>query len=82
MIENSIFLNKKNIDRASYVRALLNLHKIKGVDIAKEAGVTFQMVSRVLRGTGTSTKVERVIARKLNVEYEELWGRKPRRKAA
>lgn len=72
--------NKKNNDPFAYVRALLVLHRIKQIDIAREAGVTAQQVNNVLYGA-MSKRIRAVIAGKLGMTYSELWDNR-RKKAA
>ena len=55
------------------VKSLMALKGIKGVDIARQLGVSRVTVSIVITGKGKSMRIQRAIAAALNKKYEELW---------
>lgn len=49
------------------------LKGIKGVDIARQLGVSRVTVSVVITGKGKSRRIQKAIADALGVKYESLW---------
>ncbi len=64
----------KKKDQFTIIRALMALHNIRPMDIARAAKVSAAMVSRVIRGVDKSRHVQQVISLQLGVPYDELWG--------
>ena len=64
------------------IQALLKLKKVSQVEIALERDVSEAAVARVIRRESTSQAIEELIARRLGLPYESIWGSKPKQQAA
>jgi lambda repressor-like predicted transcriptional regulator len=62
------------INRLAFVKGLLVMHGIKRRDLAKEMGIHESVVCHVLAGRKESLRVEKNIARALNMSFEKVWG--------
>ena len=60
----------------SEIKALLVKNRIKQVEIARNLNVSEATVSRVVSRKERSRRVQKEIARVLNLTYEELWNEK------
>ena len=61
---------------AREIKANLLLRGITQVEIARRLGVTKTWVSLIVNHKASSERVQRYIARLLNLPYEQVWGRK------
>ena len=68
--------------RPSKIKSLLVEKEITQKEIAQSVGVSPMMISQVVKKRSRSYRVERYIAERLGLPYEELWGSEPRRRAA
>ena len=55
------------------IRALLAARGIRISDIARELNVSLPTVSLVISGRNRSRRVEKTVAERLGMKYEELW---------
>lgn len=51
---------------------------VTGGDIGREAGVTRAAVSQVVNRKRKSPRIRKVIAKALNLSYEQVWGEEDR----
>lgn len=65
---------------ANVIQGFLRIMKIDQTEIAREAKVTEACVSRVIARETRSKRIEAIIALKLGLPYEFVWG--ARRKVA
>jgi lambda repressor-like predicted transcriptional regulator len=65
---------------ANVIQGFLRIMKIDQTEIARQANVTEACVSRVITRDSRSKRIEDIIAKKLGLPYEFVWG--SRRKAA
>lgn len=56
------------------VQALMKLHEVRGVDIAKALDVSPSAVSQVIHGVRRSQRIELEIARRCGVTRDKLFG--------
>ena len=66
----------------AFIKALLKMRCIKMADIARERDVTRGLITQVVNGDVESFPTKNLIAKKLGLPYEVLWGPKPQREAA
>jgi len=65
-----------------FIRALMSLRGIKLSDIARERNVTRGLITQVIDGNIQSRPTKELIAKRLGLPYEVLWGPRPEREAA
>jgi len=63
-------------------KELLIKKQISQVEIAREINVTTPAISIVMSGRSRSYRIEKAISDRAGVPYEEMWGDKPRKRAA
>ena len=64
------------------IQALMKLKNVSQVEIATVQGVTEVAIARVIRRESKSFAIEELIAKKLGLPYESIWGAKSQRQAA
>lgn len=57
------------------VKAILIRRNIKQTEIAKELGIKRCTVSGVINGHTDSKRIKEYIAKRVNMDYEKLWGK-------
>jgi len=58
------------------IKALMVEHGISQASIARDLGITRQVVCMVVAGTCVSRRVQEAICRRLGRPFEEIWGPK------
>ncbi len=83
MINNAKLEKLKKEDKPQYIRVLLAINGYRTqTAFADTLGVTPELISQVIHRKVTSRPVQLAIADACGVPYEDLWDRKPRRRAA
>jgi lambda repressor-like predicted transcriptional regulator len=70
------------IDESNRVKSIMALHGLSCAQVARELNITRGGVSHIVKRKMRSYRVEKIIADRLGIPYEELWGEPPRRRAA
>jgi len=63
------------MNRLLYIKSLLVRNRITQAEIARELGCKRANVSGVLNGNFRSRRVQEHIAKRLNRDYDKLWGK-------
>lgn len=63
-------------------KVLLIDKQISQLEIAKELNISPSAVSYIMSGRARSYRVEKLISDRAGVPYEEMWGHRPRKRAA
>ncbi len=80
---NSSVRKQRNIGLASnIIQGFLKLKDISQKEIARDASVTEECVSQVITRNTTSRPVREMIAQKLGLPYEFVWGDEPQERQA
>ncbi len=64
------------------IQGFLKLKKISQQSIAREGGVTEECVSQVISRKTISRNMQEIIAKRLGLPYEFVWGKESQGKAA
>jgi len=66
-------INPKTTREPHEIRAVLVLARVRQSDLARELGVSDNMISRVIRGQSVSGRVRRRIAEVIGRDVKEIW---------
>ena len=64
--------NYTNLDPKEIRKALIDVD-ISQADLARELGVSYAMISRVIDGYAKSDRVRRHIARRIGIDVKRIW---------